>query len=839
MVTTYTAADVTSIDAVVVYSDSALTTVVETMTAGNFAKLATGQYQTTDEFTYASYTLGQTYFIKITWTPDGGTQRSDSFEMIIAPQGQANDTSGVTTTDCDGAHVQAPQLSLRIGRGGFRESDFENAGQADLDRFIQNFPMPDDAAAGDIHFLISNSRAGAPTSFEFLFAEGTTRDEMRKGAPKEFTVPVPGGPGVEGGYRGSAFSPSHFLRRSTDISLEGDLPRTRAGYRVQRQIALAAASYTERLQLDKSDGSLVAAIRHVTDIYTDAAPPVAFATTWGHSALTDPYAANANLIPQTVHIRGVLYEVNGVDADFRVIHNDGSNKAKPKLADPVVPATALIATGSMTAQETFIRIQFKDNDTLTVSGPSQRTATATSETTAGGNLSIQVTPDSFPGRATHWRVATAATDTPSSYSIHLAALDASAGSDIADANGWIVVAEVDCFLEADPTGDALPFRSVDGVAVYQHANPPTGASHIAHYNGRALYASSTDTYLVISESDNPEHFLNDPDSPHAGFNTFRGETLVDAVLSPCTALAATETQVLFFMRSGLVVYEGSLVLDVASSDSTAQVRGRDARARIVAQDSYGAISPAVQIVDHDAYVFTQRGPGVFTGGRLLPIHPEAVSEDWKCRDPVFEHRGVVGFDPDRGQVLFSFATTTTAITGQNDRTLAYSTNKDQWCPPWNINVCSWTLHRLIDTGSSTSRGTRLLFGGPYGSINEYGYGWGDGEDGSDTDALGLNSTSATTTTATVTGKSWATDVWKSDGVVLEDRTTGRQYYRTLKSNTGTVITWEGAQSDSGGGWKIFFGGIPYAAHIVQTVPGLILMLMRARIQLQDQLSRVA
>ncbi|MCH8819504.1 MAG: hypothetical protein IIB03_04195 [Acidobacteria bacterium] len=218
-------------------------------------------------------------------------------------------------------------------------------------------------------------------------------------------------------------------------------------------------------------------------------------------------------------------------------------------------------------------------------------------------------------------------DAQSGFKVHLVVNDTLGGSNVAGANGWIPVSETDGFIEADPTGDPLPFRSVDGISVYQHSNPPTGASHITHYNGRAIYASSTDTWIVLSESDNPEHFFNDPDAPHAGFNTFRGETLVDAVVSPCTALAATETQVLYFMRSGIVVYEGSLVLDIASSDSTAQVRGRDARARVVAQDSLGAISPAVQVVDHDAYVWTQRGPGVFSGDRLLPISPEAVSEE--------------------------------------------------------------------------------------------------------------------------------------------------------------------------------------------------------------------
>jgi hypothetical protein len=839
VVTTYTAADVTSIDAAATYSDAGLTSLIETLTHGNFAKIATGVYQNTDEFTYASYAVGTTYYLKITWTPSGGSQRTDSFPFLIMPQGQAAGAADVTTTDFDGAHLQAPQVSLRLGRGGYRESDFENYTTAALHRFLQELILPPSVLSEDVHLLVSATRAGAPLAWEFITGHGEFIDSWDGGRKtQQIAVPVPIGRGSEGGYRSSAYSTQHFLKHSRNVSLEGDVPRTRKGFKVQRQIANAIATYTERLPLDKSDGTLVAAILHKDNIYTDAATPAAFATTWGHSTFTAPYGANTNKIPQHIHIRGRTIVVNGTDADFRVVHNDGSNKAKPHLDDPDTPTISLQASGSMTADVlTYVRVQYKDNDLGTISGPSQRTATATSTTPTGANLAIRVIPQNVPARATHWRVATATTDTPASFSTHLVVNDTLGGSDVAGADGWIAVSETDGFIEADPTGDAFPFRSVDGTAVYQHSNPPTGATHIAHYAGRAIYASDSDTWLVLSESTNPEHFYNDPSSPHDGFNTFRGESLVDAAISPCTALAATETQVLFFMRSGLVVYEGSLVLDVASSDSTAQIRGRDARARVVTQDSLGAISPSVQIVDHDAYLFTQRGPGIYSGAGIRPLMPEAIEDDWAGRDPVFEHRYVVGVDPDRGQVHFSFVTGSASIAGVPDKTLAFNTGKSQWCPPWDLHVCSWTLHRLVDADSSAARGTRLMFGGPYGSVNEFGYGFGDGEDGSDTDAADLTSTSDTTTTVDVSGKSWTNDEWKGNGLCLTDRTTGQVYYRTIKTNDADTLTWEGAQADSGGGWLIHIGGIRTQGQVMQGLPGKSLKIQKLQIQLQDQISR--
>jgi len=123
-------------------------------------------------------------------------------------------------------------------------------------------------------------------------------------------------------------------------------------------------------------------------------------------------------------------------------------------------------------------------------------------------------------------------------------------------------------------------------------------------------------------------------------------------------------------------------------------------------------------------------------------------------------------------------------------------------------------------------------------LNEFGVGWGDGEDGSDGDAVDTNSTSDTTTTVTETGAGWATannGEWKSFGLVLTDRTTGRRYYRTIKSNTADTITWEGAVADSGAGWTFNIGGIRTQVHLNVHSPGKPFGLQQLMAILQDLL----
>jgi hypothetical protein len=839
-VPTYTLEDVTSIDAAVTYSDSGLTSAVETLTHGNFTKTATGVYLLDDELTYASYTLGTIYWLKITWTPSGAAQRTDSFPFMVMPQGQAAGAASVTDTDArHGKHLEAPVLLLRVGRGGFRESDFENGVAATRDRFVQQMPLPASTEADDVHLLISSGRAGAPVAIATILAHGQIRDVYADdGGVAPIEIPMPAGFGREGGYRGQAGG-SYYLRHSRNITVHPDVHRTRPGFSQRRhRTGETSATYTERIPLDTIGASFNAVLHIATEFYTNAATPAPLSG-YGYSSLTDPYADASNRIPQWVHMLGRTLWVNGSDGDYRMLLEVSSvPEAMAELVDPTVALELQVGSGSMTAAVTYVRIRTKESNSGTESGPSNRTTTAATVTTTGANLEIKVTISAQGGRATHWQIQSATvTDTPSGYQIHTSVASESEGADITSGTGWIPIATTVAYIHTDAaSADRFEYRTIGGTSVYRHSNIPSNASHICHFMGRSIWATHSETWIVWSEADNPEHFYTDPDAPHTGFNTLDGESLVDAVTSPCMALAATEDRVLFFMRTGIVVMEGTLNLSVAS-DQTATAGARDVRTAIVAANSLGAISPATHIRDNDVFFFSQKGPAVFTAGRAVELDPEAIRADWENRNPVYDQRGVVGGDPDRDLVLFSFVSKNARSTGVPDVTLAYHIGKQQWCPPWDLDVCSWTLHRDQDD-SNNEKGDRTFFGGPFGALNELGVGWGDGEDGSDADAADGTSTSDTTTTLTDSTKSW-TDTnngeWKGMGLVLTDRTTGRRYYRTIKSNTATVLTWEGAVTDAGAGWTYNIGGIRTQVHLNVHSPGKPMGLQRAQVVLQDLL----
>jgi hypothetical protein len=161
-VVTYTL-ETATIDEVKTFSDVGLSSPVETITVSN---VGTGLEEATSALDLSLYTLGTTYYLKVTWTPSGAVQRFDSFPFLPLPQGTAAASGTTVDTTCkDGTNLQAPALSLRLGLGGYRLSDFENGVDADaLSRYEAEFPIPDDHAHKQIHFLIGGGRGGAPWS---------------------------------------------------------------------------------------------------------------------------------------------------------------------------------------------------------------------------------------------------------------------------------------------------------------------------------------------------------------------------------------------------------------------------------------------------------------------------------------------------------------------------------------------------------------------------------------------------------------------------------------------------------------------------------------------------
>lgn len=828
---TYTDVDASSIDAVEVYSDAGLTSLVESLSVSD---IGTGLYEATAALDLDLYEWGRDYYLKITYTPSGAAQRSQTFVIRPLPQGRAASSASTTDTSCaDGTHIQPPLLQFRLGRGSFREEDLENATYASSrDRTMQVLPMPDGKKGDVLHLVLSNARAGEPFALagvSALVQAGDIRStEQEGGLPIDIPVmPQPGAPGW--GYRASSFSLSHLLRRSRNLSLHTDVPRRRAGYRIVRSVS-GASGYHKRLPVNRINGTQQAAIQIGTTIYEDGAPP-----TSRYTGLTDPYGATDRRVHKNVYFRGKQILVGGSDADNRVLVFDGSQLyVRAPWDDADTPTVAANGSGSsLTVQTWYVRIREYDEKTNSYSGPSQRTATAVSVTPTSGQR-IQVDFSAANTRATHWQIEIASADLPGSYQIVYDPRDGTGSAlGTADSVGRIEVGTTTAYIYADPaSGDAFPYRQVRGVSVYRHGKIPTGAAYIAQFNGKIFYAPHDDTWLVWSESGDPEAFYHDPSDPSAGFNTMDGEGLIDTVASPCRGLAATETALFYFTELSVIVWSGSFYLAVGT-DGTADYRGRDARSDILAQGSSGLVGSAVRVVDQDVYLFTQDGPGVISGGGLLALDPEAVRADWECRDRAHETRYHIGYSPRHRLLLFAFVSKDAPISGVPDKVLAWHVEKGQWCPPWDLLATSFTLD--ISESGSDPDGLRLYMGGPYGQMLEYGYGDGDGEDGSDADAADLESTSATSTTATVSGKSWTADEWKGCSVVLTDRTTGRRYYRVISTNTTDTLTWEGSATDSGGGWLINIGGIPGTFHTLIARIGKALSLVSLRVWLHDLL----
>jgi hypothetical protein len=169
--TTYTAENVTSIDAVATYSDAAATVLVETLTS---TALGSGVYQFS-KMDLSLYTVGTLYYLKVTYTPTGGAQRSQVIPFYIAPVGQPAAVATATDTDFEGFHLQAPALRLRLGSGAFRNADLSNriTPASTRNRYEADF-LPSDTRRGKIlHLVIYNIRAGEPWALQGVKVEGT------------------------------------------------------------------------------------------------------------------------------------------------------------------------------------------------------------------------------------------------------------------------------------------------------------------------------------------------------------------------------------------------------------------------------------------------------------------------------------------------------------------------------------------------------------------------------------------------------------------------------------------------------------------------------------------
>jgi hypothetical protein len=371
----------------------------------------------------------------------------------------------------------------------------------------------------------------------------------------------------------------------------------------------------------------------------------------------------------------------------------------------------------------------------------------------------------------------------------------------------IPVATASQNISADAfSADGPAFRAIgdSGLEVYRHADPGGDISMLAHYAGHVFMASEDDTYLIWSVGGEPEGFYHDPS---AGFNTIDGEALVDTIVSPITALAANETSVYIFMRNGIIRGVGSWLL---SSDNT----DRDAQFRVVQQNSTGAVSPNVEVVDEEIYFTSEAAPAVVSGGVAYVLDSPAIRAEWLGRENVGDRYAGVAYDINKRQVLFSYKRNSDVSVEQvMDRVLCYDISKQQYCAPYTLTTTSMDTMRQVSAGIEV--GTHVYLGFPYGCYGEFGTGSGDGIAAGDVDEEAVTA-GFTATTATVSGTPYIANEHRGKSVLILDRETGAFEYRLISTNTVNVVSWDEPLTVSFGTFNdpaILIGGVPRLLHV--------------------------
>lgn len=632
------------------------------------------------------------------------------------------------------------------------------------------------------------------------------------------------------GYNDGLISPEASMQLSRNMTWEEGVWRRRRGYVIRRNQGSSTASYVERIPVDDSNGALYAAFMAGETIYRDAASPVSL-----EASFNDPLTTKVK--PQWVHMLGRAVWTEG--AKTRILIHDGSNVIiKEPLPDGPNNGTdgvtiSAVSGGSMTDAGWILRIRYYDEDTGTYGGPNDRTGSSDlTVTTSGSNNTIRVNGSAVspPSRVSHVQFQFAqTTDTPSGFEI--VEYSGSTLIPIATFTGG----NID--ITADPaTGLSFEFRTDGLQTVYRHSNFPTHHFN-AHYRGRYFMAANDSTWLIWSETDNPEHMYHDTSDPGgaSSFNSLRGDGLVDSLSSPCTGLAANELVLLFGQRNGIVMCEGDW--QPQFNDDGEFVR-RNAHTTPSTQGTTGLISPSVAVVDQEIYFWGEGSqPKVFAQGGVVDLRSENIRRTLAKADADYEGLYHVAYDPRTDLVLFAFTSTdTTGPDGVCDTVLAWHRKKQVWCSPWDLHVTALTLHRLT-TDAGENRGARILAGSPYGQIKELFYKDGDGwSAANDPESVAITPDSATTTSVDVTGSGWTSNQWRGFALVLVDNDTGYVYTREIQSNDGDTINWEGALTVPAGGWTVYIGGIADTGHIIE-INGLDGVLRYVTIMLDDLRAR--
>jgi hypothetical protein len=578
--------------------------------------------------------------------------------------------------------------------------------------------------------------------------------------------------------------------RSRNISLQDGLPRTRPGYSIYNEIVKEdATKYTEYIPLSDTAGSPVYAIVKGNEIFDSAGTLLATMT-------QNPYNSG---IPLSV-IRDNNTTIVGDGANYYTLGvSGGLAVVKDAMVEPSPCASAVIAGGALTSQLWFIRIRWYDSDTGTYSGPNEMQGiTSIQQTTTAGNqtITLDITALVPPTRATHWEIQMASIDTPSDYEVILAAGEVSTR---------IPVATLTATLDADPAaGFNFQFRTNGAVTQYRYGYPPVGYTFAEMWRGRMFASAYDGTWLAWSEADNIEHWYGDATDPPSGvFNVTNGEGTITDNTGPCTGLAATEQNLLFFMAGAICIAEGTWE---ERFNNAGTFIGRQARLSGLSMGNTGNVAPRPCTVDTEIYFAAQDGPKVFSNNRIVDLSSANISTDWQA---VMETATMpyihIGYSPDTRQVLY-LVSMAGEYTSTPTRVFAYQRDQGAWCPPWDLAATSLTLHRLQ---GSVPRGNTLLFGTVTGQIMQFNNGTADGDEDTNAGFTPYTPDTALAATSQKIGAGWTVNEFMGMSAVLEY--TNGDYERVIiNSNTTDTLSWVGGVTV--GYTTVHIGGI--AARLV-------------------------
>jgi len=693
-------------------------------------------------------------------------------------------------------HIR-PQIALLLGENGYRESCFTQYADGDWDGDTMEFSvggLPRSSAI--MHHLLRSYRAGdvaAPLSIgETISGQTGVRQQ--------------GGLIGSKGMRTSFLSPEYLGPLTKNMGYFGDSFEGRLGYDVWNPAndLTSVVKYASIHPAMDGAGNAMYVYQHGQELYDVDNPGVAFDV-----VVADPFGIHPPAV-QNAHGRLVYHDTG----DARIILNSGGTLvSRVPFTEPTTGYTVTMGAagsgGSWSLVTHYIRIRYYDSLTGTYTAPDNRLTSCpvahqflpvvgTEDVTVDISLLVPAT------RADYWDVAIATGDSPDQY---------------VTATGLIPIGTTSTVLTSIPTTtDTYPYLNVGGALVWRHSNwSVSGATISTIHLGRHFLADPTDTYVIFSEPDNPEHVYYDNTDPGNGPASFQGEGMLSSISSPIVALGATEHGVFVFCHDQVNVGEGTFVMDADGLQ-------RDVRFRSITRGNIGAISPMTATVDNSIFFHSAVGPAVVSGGAVEPIDAGAVRREYSTRDRSLDLFAHVAYDSEERAVLFGIASADNP--GYPDKVIPYSLSRRGYCGSHTHFHTSLT--GLYYAFNSTIYGNAVISGLPYGAMGRFGWASGDGIDASDdiTECLDVTGKGVSSDRIYIDTKSFA---WPSNGYrgincVLVNPEDGEYYeYHVIANKTDAtygdyVQIHTTVPGDAITGWCVYLGGVVRQVHVALPSP---------------------